>query len=1089
MKIAHISDIHWRGIARHEEYVAAFEKLFDLLRTRVQPDLIINTGDTFHTKTHGITPEVIEKLTWMLRELANIAPTIHILGNHDGNLTNSSRQDVISPIHEAINHPRSYLFKNSTTESISKILSLPVGKEAKEFLLHVYSPFDTDGWKRLQPKSGAINLALFHGSVLGSVTDGDHKLHEAEADLRFFEGMDFALLGDIHRQQFMAHRPDCNGVQKPWIAYPGSLIQQNFGESLVKGFLTWDIRDQDDWDCKFVEVENLAPFLTVPWAGTVTDTLLKANECSPSGSLVKGSRVRISSSEQIQQLESRQLLQELKTHRGVSEVVFKYDLVSRMESIDASGRKVLKTDLRHDYEATSNFYRSYIEAHKDSFSLNQSQLSQAESLIRGYLDRFNSDEIEQQTVPGTEWSVKSLTFDNILRYGENNAIDFQALNGIVGIFGPNKTGKSSAVGALMYGLFNSTDRGNLKGSHIINRNKKHCNARILFSSGGTDYEVFRETARNIPKKNPKKEDLEKTVTALSLHRILSDGTRQEMNSISKEDTDKEIRKLIGSSQDFLMTALSNQGGVGRFIDEGATQRKAILSKFLDLDIFEKLFSYAKEDFSVINDKTKKYNQYDWSETLGRLSSEIKALEARTETVKEQIQEALKKKDELKHWIMQHETDMEEVSTAKLSRMKASFSALEKRMVGLLRQEEKLKVSIKDLEDQSLELLSQTKADELNRLTDKLQEVEKSKTLLSMRKQELEAGQVLLAQQTRSVKKLQQVPCGDSFPTCQFIKDSHADKEKIGQQSLLVRNLEEAYERDSSVFQGLLNEKIAEKLVSIRDAEKKLASLTNRVHTDKTSLLTTSRDISDLRKEMVSLEKDIFLMEKKLSSSKSRELEKNRMLLEVLTDDHVSLENRYREFLVQLGANTEKYQRIMKEKSECRTDLELLKVHDSIQNAFSKNGIPAMVLKTQLPAINFELSKILDGFVDFKISLETDITSNVMDVYIEDTHSRRIIELASGMEKMISSLALRVALINLSSLPRSDMFIVDEGWGSLDSENLQKVSAFLSGLRAYFKTILVISHIQEIKEAADEIIEIRNDGFESYISYPPNKVEF
>ena len=47
----------------------------------------------------------------------------------------------------------------------------------------------------------------------------------------------------------------------------------------------------------------------------------------------------------------------------------------------------------------------------------------------------------------------------------------EELEGIVGIFGPNKIGKSSIIAALMYALFNTTDRGPLKGAHIINKNK------------------------------------------------------------------------------------------------------------------------------------------------------------------------------------------------------------------------------------------------------------------------------------------------------------------------------------------------------------------------------------------------------------------------------------------------------------------------------------------------------------------------------------------------------------------------------------------------------------------------------------------
>ena len=143
----------------------------------------------------------------------------------------------------------------------------------------------------------------------------------------------------------------------------------------------------------------------------------------------------------------------------------------------------------------------------------------------------------------------------------------------------------------------------------------------------------------------------------------------------------------------------------------------------------------------------------------------------------------------------------------------------------------------------------------------------------------------------------------------------------------------------------------------------------------------------------------------------------------------------------------------------------------------------MVLKSQLPAINQELSKILEGVVEFKVFLETDINSNTMDVFIQDVHSKRIIETASGMEKTIASLALRVALINLSSLPKSDLFIVDEGYGALDPDNMQSAIVFLEGLKGYFKTILTISHIPEIKESADIIIDVENDGGDSKVVYP------
>ena len=185
-------------------------------------------------------------------------------------------------------------------------------------------------------------------------------------------------------------------------------------------------------------------------------------------------------------------------------------------------------------------------------------------------------------------------------------------------------------------------------------------------------------------------------------------------------------------------------------------------------------------------------------------------------------------------------------------------------------------------------------------------------------------------------------------------------------------------------------------------------------------------------------------------------------------------------MFKLGSKTDILNKNTTDYEEGKKYIEQLKLFDSILNAFNKNGIPAMVLKSQLPAINSEIDKVLNGFIDFKIYLETDVNSNIMDVFIEDNHSKRVIELASGMEKMICSLALRIALINISSLPRPNIFIVDEGWGTLDKEHIQKISGLMSALKENFKTVLLITHIQEIKEMVDMLIDIKNDNIESHI---------
>ena len=111
MKFAHIADTHIRNLKFHYEYKIVFEKLYKSLK-KEKVDYIIHCGDIAHTKTQ-ISPEFVEMCTNFFRSLADIAPTYIILGNHDGNLKNSSRQDALTPIAEALEHPRLHLLKNS----------------------------------------------------------------------------------------------------------------------------------------------------------------------------------------------------------------------------------------------------------------------------------------------------------------------------------------------------------------------------------------------------------------------------------------------------------------------------------------------------------------------------------------------------------------------------------------------------------------------------------------------------------------------------------------------------------------------------------------------------------------------------------------------------------------------------------------------------------------------------------------------------------------------------------------------------------------------------------------------------------------
>jgi len=241
MKFAHIADTHIRNLKYHKEYREVFQCLYNKLK-KEKVDYIIHCGDIAHTKTQ-ISPEFVGLCATFFKELASIAPTYIILGNHDGNLRNSTRQDALSPIVEALNHDNLHLLKNSGEVELDE-----------EFTINVLSVFDRDNWRKPSNRD-RINIALYHGAVSGVKTDTGWVMENGEDDINIFNDFDYGFLGDIHKTNQSIDK-------KGKIRYPGSTVQQNHGESNDKGFLIWDIKDKDNFACVHHILENPKPFIT-----------------------------------------------------------------------------------------------------------------------------------------------------------------------------------------------------------------------------------------------------------------------------------------------------------------------------------------------------------------------------------------------------------------------------------------------------------------------------------------------------------------------------------------------------------------------------------------------------------------------------------------------------------------------------------------------------------------------------------------------------------------------------------------------------------------------------------------------------------
>ncbi len=347
--------------------------------------------------------------------------------------------------------------------------------------------------------------------------------------------------------------------------------------------------------------------------------------------------------------------------------------------------------------------------------------------------------------------------------------------------------------------------------------------------------------------------------------------------------------------------------------------------------------------------------------------------------------------------------------------------------------------------------------------------------------QLEKEKTLLTNQKNSLKKLVEVPCGDQFPKCKFIKDSYLNKDLIPDQEEKVKTIKKAILSIRQSLDVVEKEKLHEKIEKYGEILKKQSELGIKIANQEIRFnniySTKERLTSILQKSKNELQDMRLRVSGEDVSGEILKIRKKELDLETaikkLDTKRISLTEQTGRLINELRKTKSEFDQYKEMKDKWR-------IYEILSQAFSKKGIPLQVIMSQLPAINSEISKILQDTAGFTVELDADLDSNAMDVYINYGDSRRIIELASGMEKMMASLAIRVALINVSTLPKTDILIIDEGFGSLDETNIDNCNRLLESFKKWFKHILIISHVDAVKDVVDNVIDINKKGKDSVV---------
>ena len=851
-------------------------------------------------------------------------------------------------------------------------------------------------------------------------------------------------------------------MKKPWIAYPGTTLQQTYAESLDHGYLLWDIRSKDDWDVDFRPLPNLQPYVTLDWDGS-NDDIIALAETYPTGS-----RFRIRSVRELAHSDVQNLIFNLKETLHAAEVTFKSENTAQRQ-LTTGISALAREDLRN-VATIQDLMREFFEL--DDNALDE-DVERACALVERYVSALSIDDVKRSV----RWSLNRLEFSNLFCYGEDNVIDFGNASGIVGLLGPNRIGKSSIIGCVMYALFNSTDRGSIKNLHVMNARKQECSARLFINVDGVDYVVDRMT---------KKVDTAKRGTSASTELIVMreepDGTLTNMMGEQRTDTEKVIKSLIGTQDDFMLTSLSAQDEGKLFIQQGAVKRRQTLCRFLDLDVFDGLHEQARTDVMATKAELKAVPERDWDAEERALKDKIALFETESREYDEDLSVARSGIDELRHMLTNH-SDFEPVTDAQLAKQRlvegrarstvdTTTRKRDEATASLVKDESRIEgaLTLLALPENNLQTL-RTRSNAFNTL----------KASVVALEHEHEKELATLKQQERSLKILDDVPCGDEYPTCKFINDAHANKVSVvGQRTKVealakkLAELQDALDADTE-GEGLaekieklekMNDALAKLRVSIAEQRSTRDALDVQLATETTALNAATKRTQELVTAM--------------ANNENSELVSLRNSIDELHERCRTLEEKKTETTLARGRTSAMLETLAKERANRTLIVQRLRAFELAMQAFSRKGIPGSILTSQLPIINAELSRILSGIVDFTIELEID--DNDTNIYINYGDSRRLIELGSGMEKMIASLAIRVALTLVSTLPKPDIMVIDEGFGALDEASVEACNRLLVSLKRHFRAIFIVTHVPNVKDIADTIVEITKNEKDSCVRF-------
>lgn len=668
------------------------------------------------------------------------------------------------------------------------------------------------------------------------------------------------------------------------------------------------------------------------------------------------------------------------------------------------------------------------------------------------------------------FSIKWIKWDNFLSYGSNNVFDFRSLRGLVLLNGDNQSGKTTfAIDLIHFLLFGKTPKvpvlEKIFNKHLpeaVNVNVEGC-----LEIDGEDFVIKRVLTRPSLSRRTERS---KTSQKVEYYKIVGENrqelteyidNQQEENSVQ---TNKKIKEAIGREDDFDLVMSITESNLDALIDKKDTERGRLLSRWIGLLPLEEKDALAREHF---NQHIKPYlisNQYD-SETL---KNEIGAFNVSIKQNEQLIKEYESKNKELDKEI----TNLEQTRNALLSSkqlidetlLKVDITTLEAKITTTTEEGKRKKYEIENVDN------------EIKNIGDvdfSVEEYDKVVSQLNI----LAGDRAKFAEQYKSLKhNIEHLQKSEYCPTCGRKLDNVDNSEKIAELNNTLKEVEEDGKQTA---------------LKIKETNEKIEAMkSNREKYNLKNTLTMKRSALEINIERLRNELRELILRKNEYKKNADAIDRNNKLdiqirnNEIIISDKRNSKESNLGWINQNKAKIEEFKERIKEREDVikkiGEEAKLVKNWKIYLDMVGKNGISKMVLRKTLPIINARLAQLLSDVCDFDVEVAINNKNDVMFNLIKDGVVSDLSS-GSGFERTCASLALRLVLGQISSIPKNDGIMLDEIWGRVTKENLDKLKILVKTCLNDYKHVFIVAHVDEVKDWCETIVDVKKENNISKIS--------